>query len=321
MDTPVVFAYSSFGLTVRSEFEIPELDAARAADEAEVRITMGVGNAPAAGIYCPRDDTPPSVVVLAGAGRTFRISDGCAIEVWEDPGTAREITRAGMLGAPFATMLYQRGMWPLHVGGSLVHGRAWLFSGRSGAGKSTLVSWLNANAGLPVVADDAAVISFQGAMALVAGGLRTMRLMPDAFESTGAHAAAGSGAVSTLPATDHKIRVRLPARHFDARLPVAGLVWLSEDDDCPGSSVSRLTGTEAFLTVQRSLYRPWPGARVCTPGAALSFCSEFVSRVPVYAFKRRRGYDLFSPGVAPLLRMMQDNACADVAGVAISPEN
>jgi hypothetical protein len=301
----VAFLYRAFGLAVASDFELPELDPETSGGPADLVVVFGDGATPDPGDYCPHGLTPPSIVVLGGPSRTFRISGGSRIELWEHDPSAREMTRAVLMGVAFSVAVYQRGMWPLHVSGSLVDRGVWFFGGPSGAGKSTIVSWLNANAGLPVVTDDAAVVRLDGDTVRAAVASRALRLLPESFDNTLRRSDAALRAVSSLPAIDRKIRVRLQPEKSLRDFPVRGLVMLADHAEEHSPAVTRLAGLDAFLAIRSSLFRPWLGSKMCAAPAALRFCGDLQARIPVYRFARYRSYDSFPESVAPLLTLMR----------------
>ena len=87
--------------------------------------------------------------------------------------------------SPFAALLLQRGLLPLHGCAIEVDGGAAVFVGRSGCGKSTLAGALRQR-GYRVLADDICVISFSAAgEPMVLAAFPQLKLWADALKNLG----------------------------------------------------------------------------------------------------------------------------------------
>lgn len=301
----MAFLYVAFGLTLSSTFEIPELDPASGDAQPDFHVAFGTGEAPVGSAHCPLGQVPASTVVLSGPARAFRITRGSLIEVWESDPATRDLTRAALMGFAFSVVVYQRGLWPLHVGAIRSGNSTWLFGGRSGAGKSTIVSWLHTHLDLPIVTDDAAVVRLEGTGVQVSVASRAVRLFPESYERTFLDADTGLRTAVALPAIDRKIRVRIQQYHASHEAPVAGLILLDDLELGERATVTRLHGAEAFLAIQSTLFRPWLGGRMYSAPNAVRFCAELLRRLPIYRYARSRSFDLFTDNLGPLLSLMQ----------------
>jgi len=175
--------YRAFGLTLQSEFALPELPIASSSAEPDVQITVGeIG----AGILSPQGHgalwkTVPGQMELnvPGIGR-YLVSQGKKIQI--EP--ARESTEAALrtmlLGSVAGALLQQRGHFVLHAGGFVHNRSAVLICGRSGAGKSTVLQGM-ARRGYATLSDDLLPISLDADESPIASpGYPYTRLCRDA---------------------------------------------------------------------------------------------------------------------------------------------
>ena len=162
MNPGTSYCYTLAGLTVRSEFALPELVPAEPRPaEADVEIRRGavpekldesadVGSAQV---------TPGELLLTVPDVARFQVTGGRSIVVQAVPGVAGRDLRAYLLGSAFGAVYFQRGLFPLHAGVVAMKGMGVAFTGESGAGKSTLSAWMHAQ-GYPLLCDDVCVVRF-----------------------------------------------------------------------------------------------------------------------------------------------------------------
>jgi hypothetical protein len=158
-----IHSYILAGLTIRSEFPLPELlphALAGARPDIEIRYGPVPDSLPGAIRSMPSAQTTPDAVLLeiSGVGR-FYVRAGK--EIWVEPESAAkaEDLRLFLLGSAFGAIYFQRGDFPLHASVVVINGAAVAFAGDPGAGKSTLAAWLNGQ-GYPLLCDDVCVVRF-----------------------------------------------------------------------------------------------------------------------------------------------------------------
>jgi hypothetical protein len=144
-----LFTYSAFGLSIASEFPLPELP--EGAGEPDVVIRRGT--VPLTSKKASGEEQFIFNTLTGG----FRISNGREIVVDPLDNADLQAIRVVLLGRVMACLMAQRGWLPLHASGVLIGGKAALFSGPSGAGKSTLAAALHAR-GHTVITDDVAPV-------------------------------------------------------------------------------------------------------------------------------------------------------------------
>ena len=150
------YRYKVYGLSVRSELELPELHDDERPGDADVDIRVGtVPFAGGEGLSLG----PDGAVLRINGIATYLMRAGREIIVHSSPGAADRNVRLYLLGSAMGILLHQKGLLPLHANAIEIDGRAAAFMGETGAGKSTLAAWLH-DAGHRVIADDVCVLRF-----------------------------------------------------------------------------------------------------------------------------------------------------------------
>jgi hypothetical protein len=284
--------YSVFGLTVRSEIELPGLyelpGQPPAVSDVVVRLKFASQ---------PSESRRPGFSVggdsglldITNVGR-FWITGGREITVEPDPGVSERDLRLFLLGSAFGALLHQRGVIPLHANAIEIGGKAVAFAGSSGAGKSTLAAWF-LDQGSRMISDDICAINVQAAEGpLVLGGLPRLRLCSDALIES------GRGVEEFDQAFDGVNKYEVPAPQNSGIGPIAlGAIYLLARQDSRQSQpeISRLSGVEALDVVVANTYR---GSFIKDLGVTsrhLAACLQIVSAVPIYKASRKWGFENF----------------------------
>lgn len=277
--------YRLFGLTIRSELELPELPPI--ADEGPPDVVISVGDVPPAG---------PGVIAIPDVA-TFRVTEGSRIVVDAVPEAARRNVRLFLLGSAMGLLLHQRGLLPLHASAVEIDGKAVAFMGASGAGKSTLAAWFH-DRGHRILADDVLVVRFGAdGQAMALPGMPRLRLWKEALELSGREP---RGFERSYAGDDdwEKYDVPLPVHAPSAKgLPLAVLYQLGFA--APG--IRSLNGLAAAETVFANTYRGRFVAEAGNPTAHMQSCLALVERTPVFEFTRPRDFDCLAPGLERVL--------------------
>jgi hypothetical protein len=149
-----VYGYRAYGLAIRSDLLLPELDS-DAALLPDLTIRLGAtGRAlpePASGTVC--EFGPDSQYVAWPGVGAFRIQGTDTILVEPAPGVSMPLLNLPLLGPVMALLLHLRGMLVLHASAVDLGGKAAAFVGQKGAGKSTTAAAF-VSAGHRLLADD-----------------------------------------------------------------------------------------------------------------------------------------------------------------------
>jgi len=216
------FRYRAFGLHVASEFEVTALEPANS-DVADVFIRFG--SVPPA-LHPAKTTTPlfdasdeSFLLRMEGLAR-YLIIRGREIIVEplaENP--LHEIS-AFITGISFGALLLQRRLLPLHASSVLFNDVCYLFTGASGAGKSTLAAAM-IRQGARLLADDIAVLDFEGSHPAVRPSFPTLRMWEDSLTHL------GFSTESLLQVRGELRKFYLPAPAFENRShPISRIVVL-----------------------------------------------------------------------------------------------
>lgn len=272
--------YFVYGLCVDSELQLPELEdssldpGVRGPDCVPISVVLRSiplrANEALLPWFFVREDH--SAIIRISGVATYRVGGGGAwieVDVAQDADPAA--VRLYLLGSAFGVLLHQRGEIPLHVSAVVVGGAVWAFTAPSGTGKSTLAAGLHLHAGLPLLADDVAVVRFSdvGEPPLVYPGPPVLKLDPVVL-----HSVPMPASMERLPeyCNSPKERIRIPGSYVDGPLPLAGVILLERDPEArePGLVLSSINGVEAFRAAHEAVYR-------------LSLAIEFVSQPALFA--------------------------------------
>ena len=278
-----LWRYSYVGLRVESELEIPEwteFERADSSDRSDVRIRLAGGQQVQDG---PLPDAPiisPDEVCFGITDvASYRVRDGCEIEVGPAPGASWQEIRLFLLGSAWGALCYQRGLLVVHASAVYVSNGAVAFCASRGHGKSTLAAWLTTK-GHDLVSDDLTRIELPAeGSALIYPSTRTMKLRPDALE------ALGWSGPEPERSRHHNGKSHLPSGGDGAGHPVSlraiyMLDWGELD-------LRRLTGHAALRrVVSATAYRGTFLESMDRLGLYWRQCLDLVCRVPVWEVRR-----------------------------------
>jgi hypothetical protein len=175
------YGYRAYGLSIRSELPLPELEP-DVAELPDLTIRLGGTGLPlphpsSEAIYESGEDR--QYVAWPGVA-AFMIRGTGAIDIEPAPGVSEPLLNLPLLGPIMALLLHQRGLLVLHAGAVDVGGRGAVFLGDKGAGKSTTVAAFVAR-GHRLLADDVLAVAFpHGGEPAIVPGFPQLKLVDDA---------------------------------------------------------------------------------------------------------------------------------------------
>lgn len=286
-----------------SELPLPEwapFESHRPFDDLDVRITLARDVAQAPDESLPIITADHYCFSIPEVGY-YRVQSGKEIEVALVAGAEMREVRLFLLGSAWAALCYQRGLFPLHASVVQLGSEAVAFCGASGAGKSTIAAWL-AQRSYPLVSDDLCRLELPAegrprawpapaqlrlwSDALGALGWSTTGLERDHFRIDKFH----------LPWTEARTAQPVPLR----------AIYLVEAGEI---GISRMTGMGGLRrTVASVTYR---GELLEAMGQAAAHwrrCTELLRRVPVWEFRRPRGWSAMEAAMDRLIQHWQEEA-------------
>lgn len=243
--------YQVFGLIIKSEIELPELNTTNS-DDFDVSIKLGkvVDHLPdpvKSGILYETaiDDFIFRIKTIA----KYRVQDGSRIVVQPEKKASPEEVRLFLYGSTFGALLHQRGILPLHGSAINTENGAIINIGFSSSGKSTLAASFSA-LGYEIIADDIAALTRNPNNGFVVyPGIPYLRLWKDVLSDL------------NLPNTLTKVRKQLEKYQIpftqvsqNEYYPISKIV-LIEPHNKKEFSIEQIMGIEKFEILKAHTYR------------------------------------------------------------------
>ncbi len=276
--------YACYGLTLRSEIDLPELSLAPAEDRAPADISIEWGsveppppNATALPWGLWRDDRSCGVTIPDIAG--YVAHDGTRIVVDPAPGAEDRDIRLFLLGTMIGAIMMQRGHLVLHGNAVRIGDSCAVVVGHSGAGKSTLAAEF-ARRGLDVLSDDVVPVDSEG-RALT--GYPRIKLWEDALDNLGLASAGFERVKSSID----KFHVPIVRGDFGP-LPLRWIYSLDKHDD-DLLEVEEVTGIDAFGLLGEHTYRKELLHDASTSWEHLQQCARLETQARIVRIRRPAG--------------------------------
>lgn len=241
--------YRCYGLTIRSEIELPELgDVCESGADADIAIVIGALDDP----FAASPDDPDRVwrtgpacgFTVPGVAR-FEMHDGRRIIVDPEIGIEDRHIRLFLLGTALGVIMMQRGHLVLHGNAIRIGDECAVVIGASGAGKSTLAAEF-ARRGLDVLSDDVVPVDPEG-RALT--GYPRIKLWDDALIRLGCSPEAFE------PITGSVAKFHFPIVRGDFGALPLRWVYSLETHDGDSLELEPVAGIEAFDLLREHTYR------------------------------------------------------------------
>lgn len=313
---PPLRYYTTYGLTIASQLELPELEALPAEASPDIRIRVGnlADHLEGAAFSTPWVQcTSDRCQFLLDRLARVRVEQGKRICVDRRLTLARGSTsdegdlRVYLLGTVLGALLHQRHWVPLHISAVETPSGTWGFTGSSGAGKSTLAAWLHYQYGWRLVCDDVGVIKPDEGHPILYPGPRRLKLWKDALERLGIER---QGLVRDLTRTD-KFHLNQHQGFKTNTAPLRALVKLERGAPDEKACAEAIEGVEAFRTVMSALYQPEWGQRFNGPARLMQYGADLARQIRVYRYRRPWSLESMEQSLAPLLQRIHDGARHD----------
>lgn len=276
------YRYTVFGLRVASCVALP----AHSADVGEPDVHIHFGSVPE---RLPRPYAE-GVLYQASEGRflfrhdqvaRYLVRDGREIVVEPAPEADPERVRLFLMCSPFAALLHQRNLLPLHASAIEVDDHAVVFAGISGAGKSTLAAGF-LKQGHTVLADDVSVIDVNGdGPPLVHAGYPEIRIWADAAPRVDRHA---NELARMLPELE-KYLLSVPKRRCPPPLPLRR-IYVLDVNTAGRLELSVLTGARKLEALRLHTYRRGYLDRIGSKASHFKLCAAVARQTPMAGVTR-----------------------------------
>ena len=280
------YSYAAYGLSIRSEIELPELPVVEILD-ADVEIRAGAVPESLPGAVQIHEHwhvSPGALLFSSGCAGRFLITGGNRIEVDRTPGCDIDTFRMALTGTGFASLLHQRGYLTLHASAVRVGNGAAILAGRSGVGKSTLAAGLSLR-GHDLIADDVAAINApDGGRAVIRPSYPTHRLWEDGIAALGIDNGRGRRVRPELQ------KFHVPAGSFcTSTLPVAHVFFLSADNG-DGVRISKLSPADGLKRLLDVVFRRRIAYAQGRHAADFAVTSQIARCTPMHLIQRPAGH-------------------------------
>ena len=246
------YRYRAFGITLLSDFELPELESTV---EQEADVTISTHSLPASLHGGDNKDFHFSAgfnyfyLQIKNVAK-YLIIDGCRITIDPYPGTTEEQVRLYLLGTSMGVLLYQRGFLPLHGSGIATPNGCTLFLGKSGIGKSTLAAALSKHS-FKILTDDICALFFRNSNEIeVHPSYPQLKLCQDSTETLKIPLTALTKTSPDL----NKFVVKTTENFQKTSLRLANIFILGRHDSSD-ICIEQIKGVQKFTELTNNIYR------------------------------------------------------------------
>jgi hypothetical protein len=243
--------YKAFGLSVKSEIELPELMLVNHLPDIDIvygNIFENLDN-PAYSSLHFQVSRDKFLLKVDGVAR-YLIENGNKITIDRSEGGSNDEIRLYLLGSAFGALIHQRGMLPIHGSAVIFENKCVIFSGKSGAGKSTLAAGF-IKKGYKLLADDVCVVTpDKEGCPIVHPGYPQMKLWNDSLEKLGHR----TNPLRTVRSGVKKYALPMGIEFWNEPAKLKGIYIISTKDS-DVIEIQILKGIEKFEALKNNTYR------------------------------------------------------------------
>lgn len=280
------YLYTLCGWKTRSEIPLTGVTASSGAagSTADILIQIAPGHSPKItkqeGLVLEHSLEYSRIRIEAVAD--FEVYRGQQISVWPAAGATQSDIEIFLFGPVWATLCYQRGLFPLHASAILADGCITAFAGSSGVGKSTAAAMMSA-LDYELFADDILTIDFdQNSIPGAWPYLRRLKLRGDSITEL----ALTSAAAVSERLDKEKYFVHPKCAADDRWCRLDRLYLLEVDQISSRNSIDRLVGAEAVRALIHQTYHFDFVVGTRRYNDHLAFCTQLASKIAIYRLRR-----------------------------------
>lgn len=278
------YHYRAYGLKLKSDIMLPELDLDEYPTNFDIRIYYRHINLNEINIIKEFNlsnntkaiFTSNQVYLIWNGIPICFIKDGKSIIVNESTELDESFIVFFILGYSMAILLHQRGMLVLHGNAVKIQDSAIAFLGPSGSGKSTTSLILN-NMGYDLIADDILAIDLFGKFPKVLSGYPRVKIWSDVIENMGEDINSIPQVHSNFPKLSYKIN----KLYSDKMTPLKSIFILEPSKK---NEIRELNIQEALWNLVKNTYniKIFDADELCSN---LNQCSKLASTIPIKSLK------------------------------------
>ena len=246
--------YTAYGLSIRSEIELPELlPAPEHNKNSAIDVQITLRSVPKSGLADNVEGpgwfqaSPDALWLDIEEVARFLISDGQQIIIDPYHGADEESIRLFLLGSAFGAILFQRGHFVLHGNAIRVGNQCMVCIGDSGAGKSTLAAGFMQR-GYSILSDDVVALDDEYR---VLPGFPRIKL----WKNTADNLCIETRGLRRIRPTDEKFNYPLGGLFQKEPLPIRW-IYILEMHDKETVTIKPLKGMQLFRPLYENTYRP-----------------------------------------------------------------
>jgi len=246
------YSYTIFGLSFRSQLELPEFEITPA-EKADISIRFGntpdhLNNISSSGILYEAG-TDAFLLKLPHIGN-YLVINGNEIIIHPRPEASSEEIRLFLLGSVLGALLFQRGFLPIHGSSVKIDEKAVIIIGNSAAGKSTLAASLNQD-GHSLISDDLSAISMnKSGHCVILPGIPFVKLWQDTQSLL-----FPNGSFDRVRPQIKKFRVPVHNRPGEnEEIEINAIIRLATKNS-PGYNIQEIKGAKKMNTLRDHVFR------------------------------------------------------------------
>lgn len=277
--------YKAFGLTISSDYDLPELPLVNKCDSPTDIIIVKVDLSQ---IWADESNSNDYFVVKENFVlfyvpdvAIYLINNGNEIYVSPIPGAAEDQVRMFILGTCMGVLLMQRKVLPLHGSAIVINERAYAIVGDSGAGKSTLASAF-LKKGYPLLSDDVIPVTLsEDDIPIVTPAYPQQKLWLESLNEFGIESK------HLRPIIDRETKFAVPVldQFFAKPAVLAGIFELTRIDD-DDIIVSQIQSLEGLSTLFYHTYRNFLVERMDMMEWHFNITAKMMDHLNIYQISR-----------------------------------
>jgi len=279
--------YSAFGLTIASDFHLPEL---KTVSSINAKPDVWIERADLKGLWETYDQTNayhyikenfclfrvPGVAI-------YKIESGREITVSPIGDTSEEQIKLYLLGTCLGVALMQRKVLPLHGSAIVIDGKAYAIVGESGSGKSTLAAAF-IKRGYEILTDDVIAVEFSNDdTPTVIPSYPYQKLWQESLKQFGLM----SNNYQSIYDRETKFSVPVNQHFNEHNIPLGGIFHLSKNDQAEVEVIPIQT-LECFPFLYYNTYRYFMIERLGLTNWHFEFSATLINKIAFYRIVRPR---------------------------------